>query len=122
MNIDIDGYNIKVKITGAGEETCVMLQGWGTTLEVYDSVADALNDRYRFIQFDLPGFGGSDEPREPWNVDAYSLSFSMYSSRLSIERWSGVFLFPIPCTNRMPSSSLSLYSFFLKRLMVRNDI
>ena len=86
MNIDIDGYNIKVKITGAGEETCVMLQGWGTTLEVYDSVADALNDRYRFIQFDLPGFGGSDEPREPWNVDAYADFFCKLMEKLEIKK------------------------------------
>lgn len=86
MNIDIDGYNIKVKITGAGEETCVMLQGWGTTLEIYDSVADALNDRYRFIQFDLPGFGGSDEPREPWNVDAYADFFCKLMEKLEIKK------------------------------------
>ncbi len=86
MYIDIDGYNINIKITGVGEETCVMLQGWGTTLEVYDSVADALGDRYRFIQFDLPGFGGSDEPREPWNVDAYADFFCKLMEKLEIKK------------------------------------
>ena len=72
MNIEVDGYNICYKESGAGEETAVMLQGWGTDLGVYDTVADSINDRYRFIQFDLPGFGGSDEPAEAWNVDAYA--------------------------------------------------
>ena len=86
MNIDIDGYSINIKITGVGEETCVMLQGWGTTLEVYDSVADALGDRYRFIQFDLPGFGGSDEPREPWNVDAYADFFCKLMEKLEVKK------------------------------------
>ncbi len=86
MYIDIDGYNINIKITGVGEETCVMLQGWGTTLEVYDSVADALGDRYRFIQFDLPGFGGSDEPREPWNVDAYADFFCKLMEKLEVKK------------------------------------
>ena len=72
MNIEIDGYNICYKISGSGEKTAVILQGWGTDLGVYDSVAEAINDGYRVVQFDFPGFGGSDEPREGWNVDAFA--------------------------------------------------
>lgn len=41
MNIEIDGYNICYKISGSGEKTAVILQGWGTDLGVYDSVAEA---------------------------------------------------------------------------------
>ena len=44
MNIEINGYNICYKITGSGEQTVVMLQGWGTNLAVYDSVADTINE------------------------------------------------------------------------------
>ena len=87
MNIEVDGYNICYKITGPGTEadnTVVLLQGWGTDLGVYDSVADAINDKYRFIQFDLPGFGGSDEPREAWNVDAYADFFCKFMEALGI--------------------------------------
>lgn len=86
MNIEVDGYNICYKITGSGEETVVMLQGWGTDLGVYDSVANAINDKYRFVQFDLPGFGGSDEPKEPWNVDAYADFFCRFMEALDIKK------------------------------------
>ncbi len=87
MNIEVDGYNISYKITGPEEaETVVLLQGWGTDLGIYDSVADAINEKYRFIQFDLPGFGGSDEPREPWNVDAYADFFCKFMEALGIKR------------------------------------
>ena len=86
MNIEVDGYNICYKMTGSGEETVVMLQGWGTDLGVYDSVANAINDKYRFVQFDLPGFGGSDEPREPWNVDAYADFFCKFMEALDIKK------------------------------------
>ena len=86
MKIEIDGLNINYKITGEGSETAVMLQGWGTGMEIYDSVANALNDRFRFIQFDLPGFGGSDEPKEPWNVDAYADFFCRLMEKLGVER------------------------------------
>lgn len=86
MNIGIDGYNICYKITGSGKDTAVMLQGWGTDLGVYDSVADSINEKYRFVQFDFPGFGGSDEPREAWNVDAYADFFCRFMEALQIRK------------------------------------
>lgn len=86
MNIEVDGYNICYKISGEGDETVVMLQGWGTDLGVYDSVADAINEKYRFVQFDFPGFGGSDEPHEGWNVDAYADFFCKFMQALEIKK------------------------------------
>ena len=91
MNIEVDGYNICYKISGPSEtpdsdNTVVMLQGWGTDLGVYDSVANAINDKYRFVQLDLPGFGGSDEPKEPWNVDKYADFFCKFMEALGIKR------------------------------------
>lgn len=65
MELTVNGYKIFYKETGSGEETVVILQGWGTTMAVYDSVAACINSKYRVIQLDLPGFGDSDEPREP---------------------------------------------------------
>lgn len=86
MNICVDGYNISYKITGEGERTVVMLQGWGTHLGMYDSVANAINDKVRFVQFDMPGFGGSDEPREAWNVDAFADFFLKFMEALEIKK------------------------------------
>lgn len=86
MNIEVDGYNICYKISGEGEQTAVMLQGWGTDLGVYDSVASSINEKYRFVQFDLPGFGGSDEPREPWSVDDYADFFCKFMEALGIKK------------------------------------
>lgn len=86
MNIEVDGYNICYKISGEGKETVVMLQGWGTDLGVYDAVADSIREKYTFIQFDFPGFGSSDEPREAWNVDAYADFFCKFMKALGVER------------------------------------
>lgn len=74
MNINIKDYEIAYKISGpeTAEKTAVILQGWGTEMGMYDSVAAAINDSYKVVQLDFPGFGASDEPREPWNVDAYA--------------------------------------------------
>ena len=90
MNIDINGYDISYKMTGPADadRTAAILQGWGTEMGMYDSVASALNDEYRVIQLDLPGFGESDEPKEPWNVDAYCDFFCDFLKALGTERTS----------------------------------
>lgn len=86
MNIEIDGYNINYKITGEGTNTVAILQGWGTRLEMYDLVADSIKEKYRVIQFDFPGFGGSDEPREAWDVDAYADFFCKFMQAIGVEK------------------------------------
>jgi pimeloyl-ACP methyl ester carboxylesterase len=88
MNIKINDYEIAYKISGPedAEKTAVILQGWGTEMGMYDSVAAAINDSYRVVQFDLPGFGASDEPREAWNVDAYADFFCDFMEALGIKK------------------------------------
>lgn len=85
MNIDINGYNINYKITGPETgKTAVILQGWGTGLDLYDFAAGCINDRYRVVQFDMPGFGESDEPREPWRPADYADFFCSFMETLGI--------------------------------------
>ena len=88
MNMDINGLDINYKISGPDDaaHTMVILQGWGTEMGLYDSVAAAVNDTYRVVQFDMPGFGASDEPSEPWNVDAYADFFCRFMEKLGIKK------------------------------------
>ena len=87
MNITIDGYNINYKITGPEDavRTAVILQGWGTTLELYDFAAGVISDAYRVVQLDMPGFGASDEPREPWSPADYADFCCRFFAALGIE-------------------------------------
>ena len=88
MVININGTEITYKISGPADakDTAVILQGWGTDMSLYDSVADAINDRYRVLQFDLPGFGASEEPPEAWNVESYCSFFCDFLHALGIEK------------------------------------
>ena len=52
---------------------------------MYDLVANAIADGYRVVQFDFPGFGRSDEPREPWNVSRYTDFFCQFMETLAIK-------------------------------------
>ena len=87
MNIVVDGYNICYKTTGTSDKTVVILQGWGTDLGGYDSVAGVIDgSKYRVIQFDFPGFGGSDEPKEPWDVDGFADFFCKFMEVMQIKK------------------------------------
>jgi len=88
MNINIDGYDINYKITTpkGRPKTAVILQGWGTDLDLYDSVAAAISDKYKVIQLDLPGFGASDEPSEAWSVDEYCDFFCKFMKELKVRK------------------------------------
>lgn len=86
MDINVGGLNISYKISGEGDKDVVILQGWGTDMSVYDSVAAALPLSCRAIQFDLPGFGKSEEPKEAWNVDRYTDFFIEFMSALQLKK------------------------------------
>ena len=86
METVINGYKIQYKETGTGENTVVILQGWGTQMELYDTIAASISSKYRVIQFDFPGFGGSDEPREPWAVGDYADFFVRFMDVLGIKK------------------------------------
>ncbi|CRZ35322.1 pimeloyl-ACP methyl ester carboxylesterase [Herbinix hemicellulosilytica] len=84
MKMNIDNYSINYKITGHGE-TVVILQGWGTSMDLYDTIAGSINSHYRVIQLDFPGFGQSDEPKEPWSVDDYADFVLKFLNKLEVK-------------------------------------
>ena len=88
MNTVIDGYNINYKITGPenAKKTAVILQGWGTGMDLYDFAAGCINDSIRVVQFDFPGFGDSDEPKEPWRPSDYADFFCSFAEALNIRK------------------------------------
>jgi len=68
----IDGQTIAFEETGTSPECLIILQGWSTSLSIYDGIAAHLSERYRVIRLDLPGFGASPEPDEAWTVGRYA--------------------------------------------------
>ena len=48
-----------------------MLHGWGSKLDLFGTIIENLSKNNKVYAIDLPGFGGTDEPKEAWNVDRY---------------------------------------------------
>ncbi|MCM1544003.1 MAG: alpha/beta hydrolase [Ruminococcus sp.] len=70
MNINIDGLNINYICEGEGE-LVLLLHGWGSNITLFQAAINLLKQNYKVIAMDMPGFGESDEPSEPWDVDRY---------------------------------------------------
>lgn len=58
---------LNVEVSGRGRRDLVLLHGWGMNLRVWDSLAAALERRFRLIAIDLPGHG-----RSAWDPAAHT--------------------------------------------------
>ncbi|MGN1419261.1 MAG: alpha/beta fold hydrolase [Acutalibacteraceae bacterium] len=70
MKTNIGGLNINYIDQGQGE-LVLILHGWGSNITLHQNMIDLLSSKYRVLAPDMPGFGESDEPKEPWCVDDY---------------------------------------------------
>ncbi len=86
--VRVDELNIAYGVSGLKEAdapVAVLLQGWGTCYGLYDPVAALIGDRFKVVQFDLPGFGASEEPKEPWSVEDYADFFLDFLHAMKID-------------------------------------
>ena len=64
--------NLKINYDDLGEgEFVLILHGWGSNIELHRHMATVLARKYRVLMPDMPGFGQSETPPEPWKVDDY---------------------------------------------------
>ena len=64
--------SIAVNYIDEGEgEIILLLHGWGANITLYSGIIKVLSQNHRVIAFDMPGFGKTTEPTEPWCVDDY---------------------------------------------------
>ncbi|MBQ2729324.1 MAG: alpha/beta hydrolase [Clostridia bacterium] len=85
MNIFVNGLNIEYTDRGEGDAV-VILHGWCPERAPYVPLSDVVSEGYRAIAPDLPGFGGSDEPPEPWDVSRFADTVSAFIEALGLEK------------------------------------
>lgn len=105
----VDEYKISYKEVGFGNDVVVILQGWGTNMSMYDSVANCISSKYRIIQFDFPGFGDSQEPKTAWSVSEYSNFVLKFFAHLNIKKatlighsFGGRVIIKLACDRNLP--------------------
>lgn len=85
MYISVDGINTHYEDRGSGD-TIVILQGWGTTLSLYEGLLAHLSKTHRVVALELPGFGETPEPPEPWGVSDYVAFVNRFFEALRIKK------------------------------------
>ena len=83
MILEVDGLKIHYKLTGKGKDV-VILHGWGCDIKSVEPVQNELDNYFRTISIDLPGFGQSDPPPVPWGVDEYTKQIEGVLSELNV--------------------------------------
>ena len=73
MFTEINGLNINYICEGenAKNQNVLLLHGWGANIKLFSQIITCLSPYFKVYAPDLPGFGESDEPKEPWAVDDY---------------------------------------------------
>lgn len=70
MVIRIDDIPVNYIDEGDGS-VILLLHGWGSNITLFDGIIKTLSPSHRVIAPDMPGFGKTPEPQQPWAVDDY---------------------------------------------------
>jgi poly(3-hydroxyalkanoate) depolymerase len=66
--------HVSVRPGDASNPPLLLFNGIGAALEVLQPLVDALDARREVIRFDVPGIGGSPDPKLPYNLSMLSLA------------------------------------------------
>jgi pimeloyl-ACP methyl ester carboxylesterase len=68
---EVLGLRTRHVVCGAGARSVLVLHGWGASIEAVQPIVAGLAPLARVYALDLPGFGQSAPPPEPWGVEDY---------------------------------------------------
>ena len=71
LDINYEEYGGVKEDSGSNGKVVLILPGWGTTIDVYRNMMNAIASYAKVITLDMPGFGKSELPKEEWNCDRY---------------------------------------------------
>jgi pimeloyl-ACP methyl ester carboxylesterase len=83
MKAIVNEISVEYQDEGQGP-VVLMLHGWGNTLHVFDAIVPALAQNRRIVRMDLPGFGATEVPPRPWNVEDYARFVAAFCEKLKL--------------------------------------
>lgn len=86
MIVNVDDLNIYIEKSGKKGKPILLLHGWGQNTEMMVFIAEFLKKHFVVYNLDFPGFGKSDEPKEPWGVNEYTDFLAHLCEKLKINK------------------------------------
>jgi pimeloyl-ACP methyl ester carboxylesterase len=90
--IDVDGFKVYYKETGPqGAPALLLLHGFGSSLQAWDDWSLKLEQKYRLIRLDLPGFGLTGaSPANDYSEEKDLAILTHFVDKLGLEKFSVV--------------------------------
>lgn len=85
MELTVNGLKVNYLDSGSDKPVVLFLHGWGAPVSSYRLLTDYLAQNFRVVAPNLPGFGGSDEPKTPWCVDDYVDFIAAFAKALQLD-------------------------------------
>ncbi len=83
MRAIVAGLDINYEQAGKGPHM-LLVHGWGSNLKTFDGLSTSLAKKFTVTRLDLPGFGGSQPPNHPWELDDYASLLVRFLQKLNI--------------------------------------
>lgn len=81
MQVLVDDLVISYDVIGKGEKL-FFVHGWGDDSSNLKNSFKSLGNNYQLIFIDLPGFGNSERPRVPWDIDNYAKNLANFLKKI----------------------------------------
>ena len=85
MQVIVEGLLTSYKRSGSGR-TVLLLHGWGDRAAGLHALMVSLAQHYDVIAPDLPGFGGTQAPKEVWGLNEYAQFVGKFLHKLGAKR------------------------------------
>jgi pimeloyl-ACP methyl ester carboxylesterase len=88
--IEVDGLQVHYKATGPeGAPALLLLHGFGSSLQAWDDWSVKLEQKYRVIRLDLPGFGLTGaSPTNDYSEEKDLATLTHFADKLGLEKFS----------------------------------
>ncbi len=81
MRLIVDDLSVNYEISGKGP-CLLMVHGWGDDQKTFDNLRPELSKNYLVLSVDLPGFGGTQPPKEVWGLKEYGRFLAHFLEKL----------------------------------------
>lgn len=81
----IEHLSTHYRAYGNGQDTILLLHGWGQSSAFWKDLITKLSDTYTVYILDLPGFGLSQEPPFVWSLDDYARFIHSFTSQFNVK-------------------------------------
>lgn len=85
MEMKYDLGKLNYIVEGEGKDI-IVLHGWGANIMTVLPIVNILKDKFKVHAIDLPGFGESEEPKEPIDSFEYTNIVKAYMDKMNIKK------------------------------------